>query len=298
MKIIQSCWTAPMTTTGQLRWNINNQIETNLWLYGYSVDYLQMLKHPIDLYTDSYGATVFDCLPYDNIYTTLDELTGKVNERFWSAGKIIALRETPLGTVHIDGDVFLKKQAVIDALDMTDYDCIVQMQERMSVFMQSYADVLPMFQEAVGESVSGFTYNLTEALNAGVLGFNNQQMKDDFINGYNQILNICQTDQKFMSLLKYDIEKQIEPNVVLEQYYLKSLSFVGKYGIKNLLELNSANFNDDWISMNEQANELGFAHAWGSSKYSLIPVIKEVMKQRNPQLYQAILDKISDINNI
>jgi hypothetical protein len=298
MNIIQSCWTAPMTTSGQLRWNITNQIETNLWLYGYSVDYLQMLGINIDLYTDSYGATIFNCLPYKNIYTTLDELNDTVNPRFWSAGKIVALREAPLGTVHIDGDVFLKKQAVLDALDMTGHDCIVQMAERMSVFMASYADVLPMFQEAIGDSVSGFTYNLTEAVNAGVLGFNNQRMKDDFINGYNQILNLCQADQKFMSLLKYDVEKKIEPNVVIEQYYLKSLSNVAKYSIKNLLELNSDDFNDDWQTMNQQANELGFAHAWGSSKYGLIPVIKEVMKDRNPQLYQAILDKISDINNI
>lgn len=299
MKIIQSCWTAPMTTAGQLRWNITNQIETNLWLYGYSVDYLQMLGIDVDLYTDTYGASVFNCLPYSNIYTTLDKLQGKVHERFWSAGKIVALSEAPLGAVHIDGDVFLKKQAVLDVIsNMTGYDCIVQMVERMSIFMTSYADVLPMFKEAVGDRVSGFTYNLTEAVNAGVLGFNNQQMKDEFINGYNQILHLCQADPKFMSILENDTEKKIEPNVVIEQYFLKSLSNVRKYSIKNILELESDNFDDDWQHINEQADEIGFAHAWGSSKYDSIPAIKEILYKRNKSLYNAITNKIAEMNNI
>lgn len=298
MNIIQSCWTAPMTTTGQERWNINKQVEKNLWLYGYSVYYLKMLGQNVDLYTDSYGGTVFNCLPYKNIYTTLDELNGKVNERFWSAGKIKALEQAPLGSIHIDGDVFLKKHDVIQSLNMTGYDCIVQMAERMSIFMKSYSQTLPMFKDAIGDSISGFTYNLTEAVNCGVLGFNNQKMKDDFINGYFQILDICQNNQDFTSLLKYDLEKKIEPNVVAEQYYLKSLAEVGKYKVKHLINLTSDNFNDDWVTMNEQAEELGFAHAWGSSKYAIIPAIKEILKQRNPSLYNAIKDKVAEINNI
>lgn len=297
MDIIHSCWTAPMTSEGRLRWNITNQIETNLWLYGYSVDYLQRLNQRIDLFTDSYGATVFDCLPYNNIYTTLDELNDKVNERFWSAGKIKALEQAPLGTIHIDGDVFLKKHEVLKALELTGHDCVVQMAERMSVFMASYADVLPMFIEAVGNEVEGFRYNLKEALNAGVLGFNNKQMKDDFINGYWSILNSCQGSKMFMETLASDKEKRIEPNVVAEQYFLKSLAETKGYKIKHLLNLTSNNFNDDWQTMNQQAEALGFAHAWGSSKYRIIPTIKENLKQRNHALYQAICNKIGQITS-
>jgi len=290
--IIQSIWTKPMLAE---RWNITDQIEKNLWLYGYSVDYLKRIGLPVELYTDTYGASIFDCLGYDNIHIKLDELED-VNERFWSAGKIVAIREAPLGSIHIDGDVFLKKESIIPLLEFPDHDCIVQMEERLSIFMESYEQVLPMFRDAVGDSVKGFGYSATTSVNCGIMGFNNSLLRDAFINGYFQILEICQSDQHFMSLLKYDLKKRNEPNIVIEQYFLKGIADFEGCTIKSLLEMKSDNFQDDIADMNNQANEIGFAHAWGSSKYQIIEPIKDILAQRNPKLHQAILNKIVEIN--
>lgn len=278
------------------RWNINNLIEKNLWLFGYSVDYVNRIGQSIDLHTDSFGATVFDCLPYSKIHVTLNELED-LNERFWSAGKIVAIRESELGTLHIDGDVFLKKESIIPMLDMKEYDCIVQMEERHKIFMDSYSDVLPMFANA-DIKAHGFDYELKSALNAGILGFNNQKLKDDFVKGFFEMIEQCFNNQEFMSLLKYDLDKKIEPNVVLEQYYLKGLCETDGYKIKNLLETKSENFDDDSADVNRQADEIGFCHAWGSSKYLIIEQIKDILTERNPKLFEAINQKIEDLRNI
>jgi len=293
MDIIHSIWTKPMLE-GKERWNIPNQIEKHLWLFGYSVDYCNRIGLNIDLHTDSLGSTVFDCLPYKNINITLDSIS-EINERFWSAGKVEALRLSPIGTLHIDGDVFLKKEEIIPLLSMKGFDCIVQMEERNKIFMDSYADVLPMFQDA---GISEINYDLDTALNAGIIGFANEELKDLFVDGYFKMIDKCQYDQTFMSLLKYDLEKKIEPNVVLEQYFLKGLCESNNFKIKNLLEVKSKNFDDDIQDVNRQADEIGFAHAWGISKIQIIEPIKRILEERNPKLFQDINQRIEDLKNV
>lgn len=293
MNIIHSIWTKPMLK-GKERWNIPNQIEKHLWLFGYSVDYCNRIGLAIDLHTDSYGATVFDCLPYNKIHITLDTISD-VNERFWSAGKVEALRVSALNTLHIDGDVFLKKKEIIPMLSMKDFDCIVQMEERNKIFMDSYSNVLPMFKDA---GITELNYELKTALNAGIIGFSNQQLKDLFIDGYFKMIDKCQSDQTFMSVLKYDVEKKIEPNVVLEQYFLKVLCQDNIFKIKNLLEVKSDNFDDDIQDVNRRSNEIGFAHAWGISKLQIIEPIKQILSERNPRLYSIINQRIDELKNI
>ena len=196
--IIHSCWTKPMLK-GKERWNIQNQLVTNLWLYGYSIHCLKKIGLNADLYTDSRGLEIFDCLPYDNIYVCLDELD-EYSERFWSAGKILSLEKAPLGAIHIDGDVFLQKPEILPILNMQGYDCLVQMQERLSIYMETYNHLLPMIKNAVGYSIKGLDYSLNTALNSGVFAFNNQQLKDDYIKGYWQMVEACHNSKNFMKV--------------------------------------------------------------------------------------------------
>lgn len=295
MKIIHSAWTTPMV---KQRWNVTDLLEKSLWLYGYSIDYATTIGLEIDMYTDSRGAEIFNCLPYRNIYTNLDELDENgINERFWSAGKIIALRDSEIGSVHIDGDVFLKKPEIIPMLEFKDNGAICQMQERIHFFVQSYQDLLPMFLNA-GIKVEGFDYSLTTSLNAGVLGFSDLKLKDKFIDGYFDLIGQCQSNQEFMSLLKYDLNKRIEPNIIIEQFFLRGLCEHEKVGIKYLLETNSDDYEQDMIEVQKQAESLGFVHAYGGSKFQIIEAIKDILRERNPELCQAIAEKVIEINNI
>ena len=92
-----------------------------------------------------------------------------------------------------------------------------------------------------------------------------------------------------------DKEKKIEINPFIEQYYLANLCDVEGYKIKNILQMNSDNFLDDFEDMNNQAKKIGYAHAWGSSKYSIIDKLKDKLKKDNPTLYKAIQEKIEKI---
>lgn len=278
------------------------QLEQSLWLYGYSVDYAERIGQTLELHTDSVGAKIFDCLPYSEIYTTLDELdANNINTIFWSAAKILALNKEELGTIHIDGDVFLKHPRVIENLSLLEgHDVIVQMKERYPIFMDWYNEQIPMFIDAIAlseTSIDGFVTDLQESVNCGVLGFNSIELKDKYVENYFKLIDVCSASQDFMSLQKYDLSKRLAPNLIIEQYYLAGLTS-NTIKVKYLLELNSEDYNNDIKDMNDQANEMGFAHAWGDSKTKIIQPIKDILAERNPDLYEAISNRVIEIYNI
>jgi hypothetical protein len=121
MRFFHSYWSKPARS----RWNIKNQTIANLWLFALSVVYLKLNRRQIVLHTDTPGERLLSCLPYDNIYRSLDALQ-ETHPDFWCAGKMIAYEYEPLGNIHIDGDVLLKSEAALKRLDLTDADCVVQ----------------------------------------------------------------------------------------------------------------------------------------------------------------------------
>lgn len=78
----------------------------------------------LTLHTDSRFAE-FIHAPYKNIKITMDDVSD-IHKLIWAYPKFIALDMEPVGTIHIDGDVFLKDKSIIKYLDFSDYDCIVQ----------------------------------------------------------------------------------------------------------------------------------------------------------------------------
>ncbi|MDR2544603.1 MAG: hypothetical protein LBD03_03505 [Methanobrevibacter sp.] len=59
----------------------------------------------INLYTDNKGKELLDFLPYDNVFTVLDDL--KMDPYFFAAGKMIAFQLCEDGDVCIDSDLFI-----------------------------------------------------------------------------------------------------------------------------------------------------------------------------------------------
>jgi hypothetical protein len=67
------------------------------------------------------GEQLLKDLPYDEIYTTLDDYD--IRSEFWAAGKVIALGEVPLDAILIDTDLFLYDGNLIDKIHDLDVVC-------------------------------------------------------------------------------------------------------------------------------------------------------------------------------
>ncbi len=285
MNLIHSIWTKPAIES---RWQINGQLAKNLWLYAYSVMHAKRISESLILHSDSFGAKTFGELGYDDVKISLDVLDSEPS-RFWSKGKMIALEAEPLGTIHIDGDVFLKSPTMIDVMDFQNYDLIVQCEERLGIFMQHYYDTIHHYPKALNIIPDGFNINLQHSLNCGVMGFNNQKLKDDYLTGYFSIVDQLKTNLEFMQELESN--PKFEPNIVIEQFFLAG--YVDKYhlNVKNVLPLTS-DATDEVGTVNEMnsiANEIGYAHAWGDTKYYLIPEIQKRIRNQDLRFYNKVL---------
>ncbi len=285
MNLIHSIWTKPAI---EKRWQINGQLAKNLWLYAYSVMHAKRISDSLILHSDSFGAKTFGELGYDDVKISLDILASEPS-RFWSRGKMIALDAEPLGTIHIDGDVFLKSPMMIDVLDFQNYDLIVQCEERIGIFMKHYFDTIHHFPASLNSIPDGFNQDLKHSLNCGVMGFNNQKLKDDYLAGYFSMVDQLKSNPVFMQELQDN--PKFEPNIVIEQFFLAG--YVDQYNLnyKNVLPLKSDATDElgTVTEMNFIANEIGYAHAWGDTKYYLIPEIQKRIRNQDFRFYNRVL---------
>jgi hypothetical protein len=116
----------------------------------------------------------------------------------YASSKYYALKKEPLDAIHIDCDVFLKHPNLMYELDMTGYDCVVQsLEEYGKPFINNdsviggswnYAlnQVKPCFNPLWSNDICDKMYN------CGVIGFNNQQLKDLFIQQYETGISLIQ----------------------------------------------------------------------------------------------------------
>jgi hypothetical protein len=291
MKLIHSAWTKPMIENN---FDYENKLVINLWLYAYSLHHAKELAEKITLHTDSYGETLFGQLGYDEVKVTLDILQDECSI-FWAKGKIIALENEPLGSIHIDGDVFIKDQKMINVLDIQEYDAVVQCEERTGIFMQHYYETLKHYQIALNTPPIGFDFNLKKSLNMGVIGFNNQELKEKYIEGYYSILNQCKESSYYMGKLFIDGNPAFEPNIVIEQFWMAGLC--ENYNIKNILPIPEGVTGEiETVEIiNEIANEIGYCHMWGASKYTRIEEVKLKLKEKNINLYNKVEQLIETI---
>ena len=264
------------------RWFLEGQIEPSIWLYALSFLYAKKVSSEVFLHTDTIGEKHLSCIPYDKIYLSLDELEDE-HEKFWAFGKIKALENEPLGSIHIDGDVFFKSKAVIPYLNFKDFDVICQMVEGGNLFSEGYENQLPYFDNALKSThIPGYG-NVRKAFNCGVLGFNNLELKNQFLYNFKTMVKYAKLDKAIM----FKMDGKYEPNIILEQYQLAGLCELNNYKIKFILDPVEV---DKRNSLNMVAEELGFVHAWGKAKYTVAfqNKVKEKIKQIDNNLYKII----------
>jgi len=283
IRFCHSVWTKPMTGS---RWYIEDQLKNNLWLFALSVAYVKKFGHEIVLHTDGLGKEIYGRLPYDEIHLTLDNLNA--HERFWAAGKILAQEAEPIGSIHIDGDVFLKKRAVYDIIRDRDADVIVQMLEggfSIPYPGSCYGDNLNLVLSALNKNIPPeFDRRQDSAYNCGLVKFNNPEPKNRYIKGYKEMINNCCGDQSFVKRLIAD--NNMCPDLIMEQWWLKSVTDHYGYKVKTVLSGHD---------INEAAVKIGYTHVIGTAKYGLISVVKERLLEIAPDLFTKVERGISKL---
>lgn len=243
-RFVHSFWTKPC--------NDNEKLRKYMLYFGTSLAYIKSFNLPIVLHTDSRGKEIFKDFPYDEIYTTLDNIPEDINPKFYAYGKFIAMQQEDLGSVHIDGDVFIKSKELAEDILNFKSDLIVQSVEDQYYINKWYRKYdFNEFKDLVEQYVSLST---PFAYNCGIVGINNQELKDKYFKSYLDLVSKLK-DCKFTS--------RSIPDLVCEQlllYYLhQNAQKLLQYGTiqemnrKNYLHIVSANkMSKDYIELVER----------------------------------------------
>lgn len=272
IRVFHSWWSLPMR---QGRWNKKNQIENTMYITALSVAYAKKNGAYIVCHCDSYMKPYLSELGYDEIIVDLDDIEHEANRArkdsvlMWAAGKFYALQNEPLGSVHIDFDVFLTKEETVKALDFHNFDILYS-------HIESSADYTERI--LLRDHIPTVDCDYDYAANVGVIGFNNQDAKDQYINHY----------MYYYTALDYDTkgDKDLNADLLLEQSYL--LQMLESFTSTNII---GDQRTDSVYLMQRNAIDIGFEHLLGRCKYEpfVLNNVKKRLKRIAPDIYNKIL---------
>jgi hypothetical protein len=281
MRLCHSIWTKPLIS---LHDNPIQILIYNIWLFSLSVAYIKKLDLPIVLHTDKSGKELLGFLPYDEIFESLNTIS--TSEYFWAAGKIYAQSYEPLGSIHIDGDVFLKNIELKELFEFQDFDILIQNTEQINEVYTNHILIFNTYFKG-NPAVTEKFLSKVPAFNCGVVGFNNQKIKDLYISDYLNAISTCSKNKSFMDYISKNNDTFI-PDLILEQWNLSLLAEKNSCKIKQIL----SNTEDIY----SEATRIGFTHLIGKSKYDLIEKVKSRLFEINPTLFRMAENHITNLN--
>ena len=274
MKIIHSFNTRPLFVKV---WGLDtpSRMFGMIWYYALSLAYARRLGIKAELHADSLGAALLAHLPYDNVYTSLDEISDELHPRIWAVGKAYALRHAELGDVHIDGDVFIKSERCARAIFESDWDVIAQYTEPEFFYTDMAKTLAPCAEHFAS---NGLDMQIPGAYNTGIVGFRNMAARDRYCAGWiDNALYLSRHHSKM-----FDDDEKLTPDLMLEQKYIAQVA--REFGLKPMLLL------DDFCdSMNALANKLGFQHVLTDVKFKEVDKCRETLRRVNPEMYNSTL---------
>ena len=276
MSLIQSFWSKPAIEN---RWNIKNQLESNLWIMALSCVYAKKNNIPLIMHTDDFGKELLSYLPYTEIRLTLNQIPENTPAGQWAISKMYAQRASNLGDIHIDNDVFIKKRSLYEMMANKPYDAIVQSLEKTDGPL--YVEAKKIIEPLTNQKVMDF--QTPYAFNCGIIGFKNQQLKDRYLNDYFKFYQELNSNPELNNWLL--TEKELTAELLIEQAHLFEIT-----DNKHVLCL---------LMKKESAKELGYQHLIGKSKYFVINQVKQLLFKLDSDIYyktQEIIEKYGNQN--
>jgi hypothetical protein len=255
-----------------------NNILVTTYCNATSVAWLKHLGANVDLYSDGLGSDMLEYLPYDNIYPL--KVPTNMLTNIWACGKFLALEKMPLGDVHIDGDVFIKSDKLIDLITCPNYDMVVQSIEDGATTLTKYYTATRNI--LIDNNIQTKSCSILEApsFNCGTIGFYNQELKNKYLTEYFfAVKNILKNRHCIDDITA---NPDIIPDLVLEQQFLYELA--KDYKVNNLL----GNTDTAYI----KAIELGYQHILGGFKLQQLNQIINELKYVDFELYNKTVKHI------
>lgn len=254
-----------------------------LWDYGCSAMFVKKFGHKIKLFTDERGKELMSCIPYDEIIVLNDI---NVTPHFAASFKFYALQQCELGDILIDGDTILIDRRVFDIIRLAKQDVMFSFIEKNDYIMnlkpnKTYGTQKEYFEDLFQKmNVPGLKYDLPKIselqyFNTSLLKINNQDLKDEYVEQYFYHMNLLK-DVDFSSTW---------PDLIIEQHFLEKIVEYNDYPYKPII----INFpsSKDW------EDKIGFTHL-GGQKRQFLPLMKQLILQKNRELYQAIYEKVQE----
>ena len=294
--IIQSFWTKPMKD--------KDKLSTLLYIAALSLTYAHRSGYKVNMHTDSYGYELLKDFGYDNLYKTLDEIPDTVPTELFAAGKFYAMKSEGItGKLHIDFDVFIKKEHLLDKFyeDKT-IDIFAQQEEAPDLYRVFENKIKHMFILGYPSTTRP---NWQGSINVGVVGFNNEELANKYFNNYFEALKIYTKDkfeeikqkhpesntesvlpEKYRKNNNIFSKKDLEFDFILEQVTLSYYS-IG-YNIKTLVPM---------YNPNDVANQIGYQHLQGTSKWkeNSLNIMKSLLKEYNNKLFNHLDNLVINI---
>lgn len=213
--------------------------------FAVSCLYAKKSGFKINLHTDSRGFKILEKLPYDNIIIDLDDVILDA-PGVYAAVKFKVMEKYPLGTIHIDGDVFLKRNSIKEILEFNDYDIIVQSLETPPLYGKHWKESAQLFANC--DYPKWANRECAAMFNCGVIGINNEKLRKKYYktywNMYKQLKEKCNFSNGV-------------PDIIIEQQFLLDLCKKYKYKIKYIIDGNNPS---------KSANKIGYQHLIGETK--------------------------------
>lgn len=271
VRLTHSWWSVPMLDK---RWNVEDQIEKSMYINALSVAYAKASGAYITCHCDTFMYKWLKELPYDEIFVDLDDLKDKIkcdSTFMWAAGKFVALQNEPLGTIHIDFDVFIKSPLCLENMEYEGADFIFSHIEHAN-----YDE-----QRVLRDVLQGIDMTPDFGCNVGIIGFNNENAKRDYIENYNSYL--------YSVDYKVGDDKDINADLILEQIFL--FQMMNEYSSKYLI---GDQRYEQTNTLQKRAVNMGFEHLLGRSKYS--PYLMNKTKKRLLELFPDIYHKVENMD--
>lgn len=265
---VHSYWSRPALCN---RWGIDskNQTITNMWYFATSVAYLKRLNKEVVLHTDDFGKSLFSHIPYDKVFTTLNEIPTWMHPSIFACSKMYAMKHEPLDSIHIDGDVFIKSEECIK--DRKPSELLIQNIENAEVYRDSF-NVISHF-----DFPEWSNKELTHSYNTGILSFGDPDFKNEFLKTYFKMSEKISKDKTCREMLH--VGKHLSPDLILEQKFIYDLAQSLKTPVKTITDYKY------------------YQHVLGSEKYDQLSICKRVLKKLNPELYSACELKEIELEN-
>ena len=278
MHFVQSLWTKPLIVN---RRNVEfkTSLLTTILCNATSVAWVNHLGGKINLYADGFGRDMLDFLPYDNIYELKVPL--HIPTCTWACGKFLVLEKMPLGDVHIDGDVFLKSNKLLELCADDSYDMVVQSIENDKTTLKKYYSNVRDILKKNNIKTHSCSLEESPSYNCGTIGFFNQELKQKYLVEYFTTLNNIINNK--LCLLSLNKDLNAIPDLIMEQQFLYELA--KPYKVNNLL--------GDAESMYDKAIELNYQHILGGFKEQQLNNIMDELKYVDETIYKDTMKHIN-----